>query len=138
MSRQLLPQRQLSLVRQVVIALSIFACLVFLISYSGRVVLVEKAETDLQAWQHQIEVEQTRQAEIRLWLSQVDNPATVEAFAREEMNWARPGDRPVVLIEQPAAVTQKTPPADAPMETPTPANWQLWWDLLAHPQGGAP
>ena len=45
MGRQSLPQRQLLTVRQILIALGIVACLAFIVSYSGRIVLNSRVES---------------------------------------------------------------------------------------------
>jgi len=52
----------------------------------------------------------------------------VEAWARSDGHYIRPGDHPVVPLGQPGS-----PPVELFTPTPVPtamANWQVWWTLF--------
>ncbi len=134
MGRQSLPQRQLLTVRQILIALSIVACLSFIISYSGRIVLNSKVQSQQEYVATRVQEEEAVKAQILEWLTDADKSVQAEAFARNELNWAREGDQTVATLNsgteagiEPATLLE----VDLGLEAaPTPENWELWLDLV--------
>ena len=136
MSNQPLPQPRLFTVRQVVAAISILVGVVFAVSYSSRIVVGMKTQDELRAWQQRVAEERDRNGEILKRLREVNDPAVIDAVIRNELNWIKPGDQPVV------PVVKATMPNSAPLTAPASqverakteaSNWQRWWQLLAPP-----
>ncbi len=113
------------------IALVAMFCLGLIVVYSGRVLVREQMRGELSAMQTRVAAEQQRQQELQALLAEVDDPAAVEAFAREA-NQARPGE----IIIVPSFVMPTPSPKDQALPLPSTSprpNWRLWWDLLATP-----
>lgn len=117
--------------RRLLVALVAVFCLGLIAIYSGRLLVEEQVRRDLSAMQTRVAAEHERQQELQALLAQADDPAAVEAFAREA-NLARQGETvfvPFIVAPTPAA---ESAGLSAPAR-PTRPNWQLWWDLLAAP-----
>jgi hypothetical protein len=118
-------------VRRLVIALVAVFCLGLIVVYSGHVLVGEQRQSELNAMQTRVAVEQQRQQTLQALIAGADDPAAVEAFAREA-NQARPGE--VVIV--PFLVTPTPAPKGEGLPSPSTSsrpNWRLWWDLLATP-----
>lgn len=124
-------RRHLPKVRQLLVALVAVFCLGLIVIYSGRLLLGEQVRGQLSALQTRVAAEQQRQQEIQTLLAEADDPAAVEAFAREA-NLVRQGETvfvPFIVAPTPApGSTDISTPAK-----PSRPNWRLWWDLLATP-----
>lgn len=132
------PQRQLRTVSQLVVALGILACLAFAVLYSGRIVAGVQARQQLAEMEQQVEQQRQFQQQVQTLIAQADDAPAVEAFARDQLNWGRNGDRQVVALTVPsAASSEMAPPAPAVVDSPSLPNWRLWWNLLAAPVGRA-
>ena len=132
MSRNSLPQRQLLTVRQIVAALSILACLIFVVSYSSRILLGSKVQAELEDLQSRIEQEQVRHATIQTLLARVDDPTAVEEWARNQRNLAKPGEWVVVPVNV-TETDQMSAESSGVVQVSDerPANWRLWLALIA-------
>lgn len=132
MKQSLASQRQLRTVRQIVIALGVLGCLLFAVLYSSRIITGVQAQKQLAVMKQRVAEQEQFQSHVQDLLDGVDDPAAVEAYARNEGNLARPGDQ-VMAPLTPAP----TPPPAVSRPTPVPAtttpNWKLWWQLLAAP-----
>lgn len=131
------PQRQLRTVSQLVVALGILACLAFAVLYSGRIVAGVQARQQLAEMEQQVEQQRQFQQQVQTWIAQADDAPAVEAFARDQLNWGRVGDRQVVALTAPSAASPQAAPAPADIDSPSLPNWRLWWNLIAAPVGRA-
>lgn len=130
------PQRQLRTVSQLVVALGILACLVFAVIYSGRIVAGARTRQQLVEMKGRVEQQRQFQQQVQAWISQADDAPAVEAFARDQMNWGRSGDRQVVTLAAPAATTPAQDESPSPSLAPQRElpNWRLWWNLIVAPR----
>ncbi len=118
-------------VRRLVVALVAVFWLGLIVVYSGRLLMREQMRSELSAMQTRVAAEQRRQQELQALLAEADDPAAVEAFAREA-NQARPGE--VIIV--PFFVTPTPLPEGEGLPSPSPSarpTWRLWWDLLVTP-----
>lgn len=137
MRQPVAPQRQLRTVSQLVVALGVLACLVFAVVYSGRIVAGVQTRQQLTEMQQRVAQQQQFQDQVRNWIARADDPAAVEAFARDEMNWGREGDQSIVTLTSSSPAPAAAPAEPAAVPSASPPNWRLWWNLLAAPGGGA-
>ncbi|HEY52611.1 MAG TPA: hypothetical protein G4N94_04060 [Caldilineae bacterium] len=134
MGYQPLPQKQLFTVRQIVAAISIIACLVFIISYSGRIIMDRKVQARQEKLEQGVEEAKAFGATIKDMIAHIDDQDIVEPYARNERGMQQPGEQTVaqLLMEQvPSAAAEQ----DAAVETEVQdeenvPNWRLWWDFV--------
>ena len=134
---------------QFFIFLLIGFCLVFAISYSGRVLAKIRMDNQVQAQVEENRLAQERTAQLHARLTYVQSDAYAEEKAREEFSMAQPGDRKVVILPQPASADMApapilvAPPSPGPIVTqpqPEPATgprvdtglpiWRQWLALF--------
>ena len=124
-------QQRFPKVRRLVVALVAVFWLGLIVVYSGRVLMEEQMRSELSAMQTRVAAEQQRQQALQALIAEADDPAAVEAFAREA-NQARPGE----IIIVPFLVKSTPSPEGEGLPSPSTSsrpNWRLWWDLLATP-----
>ena len=134
MGYQHLPQKQLFTVGQIVAAISIVTCLVFIVSYSGRIIMDKK----VQAKQEQVEqgVDKATEfgATIQGMIDNVDSPEVVEPYARIERNLGLPGEQavaPLIMENAPPEQDQQANAAETKAQDgESVANWRLWLDFM--------
>ncbi len=83
--------------------------------------------------EQEVEQEQARHEELLERKEYVQTDEFVENLARKELNWVRPGDVAIIVVQR----TPDTPPATAAppaTATPTPQNW--WEGLWREWVGG--
>ena len=134
MGYQPLPQKQLFTVRQIVAATSIVACLVFIVSYSGRIVMDKKVQAKQEKLEQGVEKAKTFSATIQDQIEHIDSPEVVESYARSDRNMGKEGEQAVATLfmeetspepaEQNPAVEAETQDAESI------PNWRLWWDFV--------
>jgi cell division protein FtsB len=130
MLKRLFGQRPLLTLPQILVLLAVIAGLFIVIDLNRRAEagrLVGVGEEELQA---EINLESTRQAELRATATYVLSDGYVEAYARGEGGYLQPGEVRIVPL-----YTEGTPqPTQVPQPTPDPAAraqpWQAWWRLL--------
>ena len=128
--RNFFEQRPLLTLPQILILLAVIAALFIALDLNRRAQagrLVGVGEAELQA---EIEAESTRLVELQATATYVASEAYIEAYARDEAGYIRPGEVRVVPL-----VEEDSPEAPAAAEpTPDPAvrarPWQAWWQLL--------
>lgn len=121
------------------IAIVVLTITLFLIVDFGRRATtgyyVAQAEETLKA---QIQVELTRQAQLKANRDYVTSDEYVEKWAREEAHMVHPGDRPLVVVTTEA--WPSLPDGSEPVSLvapPTPAPpWHAWWRLFLDTQPG--
>lgn len=130
MWKKLFGQQPLLTLPQLLVLLAVIAGLFIALDLNRRAQagrLVGVGEEDLQA---EIEVELTRQVALQATATYVQSDSYVEAYARNEGSYLKPGEVRVVPL-----LVEGTPePTPIPTATPDPAinarPWQAWWRLL--------
>ncbi|NOX62898.1 MAG: hypothetical protein GXP42_13285 [Chloroflexi bacterium] len=125
-------QRQLLSTRQMLTAIAVLACLAYIILYSGRVVAGVRAQRKLVELQKTVAEREAFRQEVETLLEHVDDPAVIDAYAREERNWVKPGDQPVAPIIRDAPIDPQPAPEPRIQQTRPEPNWRLWWKLLGY------
>ncbi|NOZ51085.1 MAG: septum formation initiator family protein [Chloroflexi bacterium] len=130
MGRGPFPPSQLTTLRQMIIVTGIIVLLLFVAGYTGKLLTSGRVHSDKAALEHTVQMEDQRQTELLQELVNVDSPAEIERVARDELNMAKPGDHPIVVVQDPAG--DEIEPLLTPTPTPTPTHWQRWLALLLH------
>jgi cell division protein FtsL len=90
----------------------------------------ENYQLNQQAEALRVQIAQLRDQNVQLQrqIEQARTDEAIETIAREQLGLIKPGDHPLVLVQDDAAKTQ---PAPTPSPTP-PAKpvWRQWWDQL--------
>lgn len=130
MWKKLFGQQPLLTLPQLLVLLAVIAGLFIVVDLNRRAQagrLVGVGEEELQS---EIEVEQTRQVALQATATYVQSDYYVEAYARNEGSYLKPGEVRVV----PLFVEGTPEPTPVPTATPDPARharpWQAWWHLL--------
>jgi hypothetical protein len=86
--------------------------------------------TGEEALAEELEMETTRQAELRVTLSYVKSEDYIAAYAHDEGGYILPGEKRIVplIVEGTPAPPQQAPPTPDPAINARP--WQAWWRLL--------
>ena len=130
MRKNIFHQRPLLSLPQILVLLTIFAALVIALdlnrrAQAGQVVSAGEAPLEIQ-----VEIETTRQVELRATLSYVQSDDYIESYARNEGSYVKASESRIVPLF--IATTPEPPPP--PLPTPDPAHdaqpWQAWWQLL--------
>jgi len=98
MSYQPLPQKQLFTVGQIVAAISIIACLIFIVSYSGRIIMDKKVQANQERLQQEVVDAEAFGGAIQQMMNNVDSMAVVEPYARGLRNMEIPGEQSVAPL----------------------------------------
>jgi cell division protein FtsB len=118
-------------------------CVVFVASYSQRLLDKSRVTAETEEWQARIEHALDRQLALQSELREINSPAYVDRIARQELDMVRPGDKVLVIIEevvapvveaasvdeQPevaAAVEEIEAVAPAAAQVDGPSIWQQW------------
>ena len=131
MRKKLFSQQPLLTLPQVLVLLAVIAGLFIALDLNQRAEagrLVGVGEAELEA---EIEAESTRQVALKATATYVYSNGYVEAYARNEGGYIKPGEVRVV----PLFVEGTPQPTLIPPPTPDPARyahpWQAWWRLLS-------
>lgn len=127
--------------RQLVLLAAVVVCAVFAVSYSGRILSGVQVERKLDSVRQSVAEQQQWQTDLTKLIDTAGSPAAIERFARNELNYTKPGDQAVVTVAGQggeAGVVEQVGevPAPAQPEAPEPT-WKLWWRLIA-PEAPAP
>jgi cell division protein FtsB len=130
MRSKLFSQRPLLTITQIIVLGVILVGLVFALDLNRRAQAGRLVGTGEETLVEELEMEVTRQAELRVTLSYVQSEDYVAAYARDEGGYILPGEKrivPLIVGGTPEPVQQAAP-------TPDPAiyarPWQAWWRLL--------
>lgn len=131
MHKKLFQQRPLLTVPQIIALLIIGGALFVALDLNRRSQANQVVGVGQDALQAQVQVEQTRQVELRATQEYVESDAYVAAYARDEGGFLLPGENRIV----PLTIDATPAPTAVPQPTPDPANdahpWQAWWRLLS-------
>jgi cell division protein FtsB/cell division protein DivIC len=136
---------------RVLLAILILSCLVFMVSYAGRLVEKWRVERDIALWQQRVDEAHQTQAALAEESQRVQSQDYVDEAARNELGLSKEGDAVVVIVEatptaapapvvEPAAATVAELASDArsPAAAEQSPAWQQWWALFAGPASGTP
>ncbi len=114
-------------------AVGIIACVAFVVSYSSRILLGLRAQAELVQAEAHLQALEAEQQEILELIAQAEEGAAVDDYARNERNWVKPGDQPVIAIPPRAAAEPAALPAatETAPPGPAPSHWRDWWALIA-------
>lgn len=130
MRSKLLSHRPILTITQIIVLVVILVGLVFALDLNRRAQAGRLVGTGQETLAEELELEVTRQAELRVTLSYVQSEDYVAAYARDEGGYILPGEKRIVPL-----VIEGTPePPQQELPTPDPAlnarPWQAWWRLL--------
>jgi cell division protein FtsB len=106
-------------------------CGLFVYSYTMRLIEKSQVETEIVRLQARIDTAKSEQYKLLAEREALSQPDYLDRVARETFDWARPGDRVLMMIKEPALasgsaqlpeVTRVTPAADL-QNLPI---WQQW------------
>ena len=131
MHKKLFQQRPLLTLPQIIALLIIGGSLFVALDLNRRAQANQTVGVGQEALQAQVQVEQTRQVELRATLEYVESDDYVAAYARDEGGYLLPGESRIV----PLTIDATPLPTSVPPPTPDPATnaqpWQAWWRLLS-------
>ena len=136
--RQRVKQRPLLTLPQIIVLIVIVASLFIALDLNRREQTGQLIGVGEESLQQEIDLEATRQIELKATLAYVASDDYVASYARDEAGQILPGEKKVVplLVEAPPE------PTPQPTETPDPAlnarPWQAWWRLLTDAPQPAP
>jgi len=134
MSYQPLPQKQLFTVGQIVAAISIIACLIFIVSYSGRIIMDKKVQANQERLQQEVVDAKAFGGTIQQMIGNVDSMAVVEPYARGLRNMEIPGEQsvaPLIMKTDSPELAQQTAASETELsDEESIPNWQLWLDFV--------
>lgn len=130
MRSKLFSHRPILTATQIIILGIILVGLIFALDLNRRAQAGRLVGTGEDTLAEELEIETTRQAELRVTLSYVQSEDYVAAYARNEGGYILPGEKRIVPL-----LVEGTPePQLAATPTPDPAlyarPWQAWWRLL--------
>jgi cell division protein FtsL len=71
----------------------------------------------------------TQNLQLQQQIEDARTDTSIESIARQQLGLAKPGDHPVVVVNQPD--TSVAPPQPAPPPAPAPRpTWRQWWDYF--------
>jgi cell division protein FtsB len=122
--------RPILTVTQIIIFGLILVGLFFALDLNRRAQAGRLVGTGEETLVEELQVEVTRQAELRVTLAYVQSEDYVAAYARDEGGYILPGEKRIVPL-----IVEGTPePSPPAAPTPDPAiyarPWQAWWRLL--------
>ncbi len=134
MGYQPLPQKQLFTVGQIVAAISIVACLIFIVSYSGRIIMDKKVRAKQEKMEQGVGEAKAFGAAIQDMIDNVDSPDVVNPYARTQRNMQLEGEQAVVPLilenDSPEQAEQTNVVETKAQDGENVANWRLWWDFV--------
>ena len=134
MGYQPLPQKQLFTVGQIVAAISIAACLVFIVSYSGRIIMDKKVQERQEQMREGVNQAKGLGSTIQNQIDNIDQSNVVEVYARTERNMGLEGEQavaPILMEGAPSEQAQQAPAIEVGSQNEeSVANWRLWWDFV--------
>ena len=125
------PRRAIISRKQFVALAAIAVAGYFLISFGNLVLTAYRLNVEAEALRTDIKALSEENEALQLEVDGLEGQATVEAIAREELGWTKPGETQVVVDVEPGS-SVVLPETERPISPPV-ANWRRWADLLLQP-----
>ncbi|HRN49794.1 MAG TPA: hypothetical protein PLC52_01645 [Anaerolineales bacterium] len=107
------------------VGLGVLALLIVLFGFTRRVAEFSRLSDQLEREQAYITELAATQQSLQDSIAYANSEAAVEAWAREQGRWSRPGDFPVIPLP-PAEFTPQAPTPQAEFDTAA-SNFDIWW-----------
>ena len=88
---------------------------------------------EADALRTEIQVLRSQNVDLQHQIEDARTDSAIESLAREQLGLIKPGDHPLVMVDQPSAPAAQPAQAaqSAPQSTPPPTPvWQQWWAYL--------
>jgi cell division protein FtsB len=132
--------------RRFLFLILIVLCVLFVVSYAGRLTERTRLYQEIRAMEARIELEEARTLVLAANLDYVDSEDYVDRVAREELGMGREGDRVMIIVDAPtpipadvASALLAEPASDRPIEAMSelvrygdPPIWKQWLALFVH------
>jgi cell division protein FtsB len=113
-------------------------CVLFISSYTNRLMRKAEVEREIVAWEQRIAEAEMHQQELQAELDYVNSPAYIEDVARNQLDMARDGDTVIIVLSEDddspdLAGFDESMPAVSDAEdpgSPEEPTWQQWITLL--------
>jgi cell division protein FtsB len=131
MRKKLFQQRPLLTIPQIIILLGVVGILFVGLDLTRRAQAGREVGVGEESLLEEISIESTRHVELQATLEYVQSDDYVEAYARGEGGYIKPGEKRIVPMPV------EVPPDSSSLATPTPdpaaaaRPWQAWWRLLS-------
>ncbi|UYN89174.1 MAG: hypothetical protein KIT08_08740 [Anaerolineales bacterium] len=112
--------------RRLWMGIGIIALLIVLFGFSRRIAEFSRLSDQLEREQAVITQMAATQQVLQDRITYANSDAAVEAWAREQGRWARPGDFPVIPLP-PADFTPSAPTPEAQFDSAL-SNFDTWWN----------
>jgi hypothetical protein len=113
--------------RTILIILSLFAAVFLLVDFNRRMEELNRLSTKLEAVRAQGTTIMQTQAALVTQVAYATSDLAVEEWAYQN-KWVRVGEHPVELV--PAGNATASPEPALIMQTESPPNWRIWWELF--------
>jgi cell division protein FtsB len=117
--------------------LLIALCVLFVSSYTSRLVRKAHVEQEITEWEQSIAAAEQRQLELEAELDYVNSSAYIEERAREELGMGREGDTVIIVVastevpEMPVAMYETTvDKTSSGSASPAEPTWRQWMMIL--------
>lgn len=117
---------------RVILVILIGLCGVFVYSYTSRLAEKSHLDTEIMAVQARIADAKIEQHKLEAELEYLNEPDYIDQVARETFDRAKPGDKVLVIVDQPAAASQAATEAVIAVAAANPIDyrnfpvWQQW------------
>ncbi len=120
--------------RRPIIFLFLLLCVLFVISYTGRMGQLVVLNGEIGAQQLQLEETRQRQAALEDEYAYTQTEQYTDEVARSEFGMSQSGDDLIVPVGSAAAIAAAASEAEAQRGDGSAPTWQQWWQIFA--QGG--
>ena len=126
------------LISRLGLLLLIGLCVLFVSSYTSRLLRKAQVEQRISEWEQRIAAAELRQLQLQAELEYVNSPAYLEQVARNDLDMARDGDTVIIVVA--GTVTPSgagsledgmTEGTGAPVRLPGEPTWKQWITILA-------
>jgi cell division protein FtsL len=92
----------------------------------------ENYQLNQQADALRVQISDLRAQNVQLQqqIEQARTDAAIETIAREQLGLIKPGDHPVVLVQDDSSRTAAAPSPSPPPAPPAKPTWRQWWDTF--------
>jgi cell division protein FtsB len=114
---------------RIILIFLIALCALFVYSYASRLAEKSGVDAEIIAMQARIEEAKTEQYELLEELENLSEPDFIDRVARKKFDWAKPGDKVLVIVNEPdlsAAGAETAVDEDGPSNPIDYRNFPIW------------